>query len=236
MVVLNNIEYKTVKGLEVYAASMCGKIIRISTGKFMKQYPTGRNGYLGFRTCVDNKSGTEFVHKAVANAWLYNDDPLNKIQVNHKDGNKLNNCVDNLEWVTRSQNLRHAINTGLKGKGSVLYNAELSEDQVHEICKLLMDRLRIKDIADRYDISKDIVRKIRAGDTYFHIRQLYDIPHNYKTTLSESTIKWVCQMINKGHSDSEIAKLSTNPLVTIIECKRIRYGIRYKTVTDSLLI
>jgi hypothetical protein len=52
------------------------------------------------------------IHRLVAATYI--DNPLNKPQVNHIDGNKSNNHVSNLEWVTQSENIRHAINTGLK--------------------------------------------------------------------------------------------------------------------------
>ena len=53
------------------------------------------------------------LHRIVALTWIYNDDPDNKVYVNHIDGNKLNNQVSNLEWVSQSENIQHAYNTGL---------------------------------------------------------------------------------------------------------------------------
>ena len=58
-----------------------------------------------------------YIHRLVANAFLPNDNNLE--QVNHKDGNKLNNCVDNLEWCSRSENMKHAIRIGLISKDTI---------------------------------------------------------------------------------------------------------------------
>ena len=74
------------------------------------------------------------IHRLIALAFIHNID--DKPQVNHKDGNKTNNCVDNLEWVTNSENQKHAILTGLKtakkGKENYQYDKE------HENCKKVL--------------------------------------------------------------------------------------------------
>jgi hypothetical protein len=60
----------------------------------------------------DKKEKCHKVCRLVAAAFIPN--PFNKATVNHIDGNKLNDCVDNLEWATHSENLKHAFATGLK--------------------------------------------------------------------------------------------------------------------------
>lgn len=72
-----------------------------------------KNGYLSVSLRQEDGSyKLVYVHRLVAETYLPN--PENKSDVNHKDGNKLNNHLDNLEWATRSENLKHAYNIGLK--------------------------------------------------------------------------------------------------------------------------
>ena len=68
-------------------------------------------GYYTVRITAEKQHADYFIHRLVATAFIPN--PQNKTQVNHIDGNKLNNCVDNLEWVTPSENIQHAYDTGL---------------------------------------------------------------------------------------------------------------------------
>lgn len=216
-----------------YCASKCGRVFRINTKKEMKRNPHGRSGYLAFRASHNNKPKNVFVHKIVADCWVYNPDPKRKQQVNHLDGNKLNNYYTNLEWVTSSQNQQHALKTGLKQSTNQLYNSSLTNAEVHRVCQLLEDGVRVIDIANIFDVSTDIIRKIKSGDTYFTIRVLYNIDYNYKNNFSESTVRWCCEMINKGLSDHQISKKSTNKLLKPMAVKHIRYKIRYKIISDE---
>ena len=69
-------------------------------------------GYYVVRLTKNGKYKNIGVHRLVAQAFIPN--PDNLPQVNHKDGNKQNNCVENLEWCTSSYNVKHAFDTGLK--------------------------------------------------------------------------------------------------------------------------
>lgn len=63
------------------------------------------------RLCVNSDKYSRSVHRMVAEAFI--DNPENKPEVNHIDGNRLNNLLENLEWVTQKENMDHAVKTGL---------------------------------------------------------------------------------------------------------------------------
>ena len=92
-----------------YEVSNTGFVRNKSTKHVLKGRET-KNGYLQVSLKIDkkNKFVNQYVHRLVASFWLDNID--NKDQVNHIDGNKKNNNVSNLEWVTAAENLDHKIN------------------------------------------------------------------------------------------------------------------------------
>lgn len=226
-------EYKVVKGFEEYACTRDGEIIKVSTGKIISQFLCGVPPYYSVNFTINGKSRQQRVHRVVAMTWLENDDPVNKIQVNHKDGDKFNNHVSNLEWVTPAQNQQHAVNTGLKSKGQELYNSSLLDEQVHEICKLFLEGWTTKDVADKYDVPRKTMLALRSGECYLHIRSLYDIPVKSREDFSESTIRWVCECLVKGQAAEYIAKNSSNKRLTASFVKKVLHKIRYKSISDE---
>ena len=84
-----------------------GRIFSLKRNKFLKPQKRG-NGYLF--VCLNGKAMS--IHRLVA--LLFIENPFNKVEVNHKDGNKQNNHVSNLEWVTKSENTKHSYRLGLQ--------------------------------------------------------------------------------------------------------------------------
>lgn len=88
-----------VKGFgDKYQVNETGVVRNKISGKVLKNTPDNFYGYLHCNLYCDSKSNIRLVHRLVAEAFIPN--PGNKPQVHHKDGNKLNNSVENLEWVT----------------------------------------------------------------------------------------------------------------------------------------
>ncbi len=95
---------------------------RVKTFKFHKKngkllvLSINNCGYWGFNIWKNNKTTCLRVHLTMARLFMPN--PENKCCINHKDGNKLNNSFDNLEWVTYAENNQHAYDIGLKKGGT----------------------------------------------------------------------------------------------------------------------
>ena len=94
-----------------YEISSHGRIRNMKTGRIMKQNDNG-TGYLQVHLSNYGLKKFFYVHRLVALTFIPNDNPQEKTQVNHKDENKYNNRIDNLEWATPKQNA----NYGTRGK------------------------------------------------------------------------------------------------------------------------
>ena len=106
--VLNIEVWKQISNLP-YEISSLGKIRNLK-GKVLKTY-IQNSGYEQIKLNYQGLHIHKSILRLVAEAFITN--PLNKLYVNHIDGNKLNNTIDNLEWCTNSENILHARKTGL---------------------------------------------------------------------------------------------------------------------------
>ena len=120
------------------------------------------NKYRGnYKLIILSKYGNRIlrVHRLVAKTFIPN--PLNKPEVNHINGDKTDNRVENLEWVTRKENTIHMYKTGLGGGKT--YKSKLTDENVIEIKELLKKGLLHKEIALKFNVSQTTISLIKKG-------------------------------------------------------------------------
>lgn len=153
---------------ELYQVANTGDIYSNNYGKKKGRFKklkqgTHRQGYKLIRLYRNNIWRSFMVHRVVALAFIPN--PENKPTVNHKDGNKANNHVDNLEWFTQKEQAAHAYETGLKVGllGSKHPQSKLTEKEVLEIVSDINNGHTLSDLAKKYNISLSTISSIYHG-------------------------------------------------------------------------
>lgn len=161
--------FKDIKGYEnLYKISNYGNVKSLKNSIILKPAKNHR-GYLHVALYKNNKTKAHRIHRLVAQAFISN--PENKPQVNHKDGNKLNNCVDNLEWVTNGENQKHAFKLGLQtNKGS-------NNPRSRKINQYNLNGDLIKTWNSIYDITKAL--GIKRSSIWRCCVGKYSKSHNY---------------------------------------------------------
>ena len=129
-------------------------------------------GYVMWRLYKNGEPKMFKGHIATARTFIPN--PQNKPQINHFDGDKINNCVWNLEWVTGKENVRHAFRTGLEKPklGCDSPNTDLTLEDVIEIretCVLGSKKFGAKALAKKFGITDTAILNIVHGRTYTEI-------------------------------------------------------------------
>jgi hypothetical protein len=128
-----------------------------------------KNGYKRVHVSHNGEQYKILIHRLVATAFIPN--PLNKPCVNHKDGNKANNHVDNLEWCTHGENLKHAYDAGLRDLyGTAKRTRRLTSQQVKEIRASYIRGKQCEynsyGLANKYGVSPKTIQKTVNGKNY----------------------------------------------------------------------
>jgi len=144
------------RGGKLFVANRVGRILLPSIGS---------SGYARVTLSIKNSQTTMSVHRMVCAAFVSN--PMSLPQVNHKNGDKLDNRSENVEWATQSLNMRHAYSTGLQSaiRGELHYACKLSDSDVATIRKLVASGESQSSVARKFCISQGylstLVRRIR---------------------------------------------------------------------------
>lgn len=132
-----------------------------------------KDGYLIVTLRREGKAKTFRVSRLVASAFIPN--PSNLQYVNHLDGVRDNNHVDNLEWCTQSHNIKHSYNIGLKKpssnnlKGSKMGTSKLTEAEVLDIRRAIDKGCKQVDLANKYNVSISTISAIKHRRKWNHI-------------------------------------------------------------------
>jgi hypothetical protein len=118
-------EWRVIEKATNYELSNCGQVRNKNTNKILK--PTLNSGYLTITLTTNNRKTISKIHRLVSEKFLTCPDET--YVVNHKDGIKTNNNVENLEWVSRSENAKHAFRLGLN-KGRKIKVSQYTLDDV----------------------------------------------------------------------------------------------------------
>ena len=167
-------QFRTIPGFSDYEISSDGETIRRVTssrtskaGHVMKQQ-LRPDGYK--RVCLQNDAGERkglLVHRLVAAAFI--GDPTG-LDINHKDGVKINNNVENLEIVSRQENVAHSIEVlGNSSVGERHHNAKLKESDILAIRERRIRGETLQSIADDYGVSNVTIYRICSGKRWKHV-------------------------------------------------------------------
>lgn len=170
----------------------------------------------GYRIITLNHKGKKYtrkIHRLVAEAFIPNPDDLP--QVNHIDGNKCNNSVENLEWVDCVSNIHHAMDHNLR-------YAISDSDKISAVCSMLENSDKsFKDIAKACGVSTAVVTKVKEkkiwknaiSDKDFsnHKKKVYRGEKNPASVITTKQAHEVCELIMTGNSPTVIADILNIP-------------------------
>lgn len=223
--------FKTVIGHEMYSVTNKGRVYSEKRGKFLKPSVNSSN----YKKVVLNGKNL-YVHRLVAEAFCNN--PNGLCEVNHKDGNKWNNNYTNLEWVTKSENLKHAFDMGLKTtSGYTRYKVSKSahrftDYEIEEIREMYYDGMTKQEIANKIGCYSSTICNILNGRTYREIEMtpydtakllvdnLNDLREKYLETKSKDVWLQIIQLLPSSYNQKRTVQLNYQVLKSMHFARR----------------
>lgn len=160
--------WKDIRGYDgFYEVSNLGRVRSYKVRKRLLKQHKNRYGYLMVTLRKNRKIKTYSTHRLVAESFLIK--IREDLQVNHKNGIKTDNMVQNLEWVTPLENVKHAWITGLSKpkKGEKNGRTKLTNKDVLEI--RIIKNISLSKMAEKYGVSKATISRIKSKKSWKHI-------------------------------------------------------------------
>lgn len=189
-----------------YEVSSLGRVKSYQTGE--PQILISRlngSGYLHVSLKIGNKWCLRRVHRLVANAFIPNIE--SKPEINHINGIKTDNRVENLEWCTRSENMIHAFKTGLKKGmcGEENAQSKLTSTQAEEI-RINSAGLTTREFAEKFGVCERVIRNVQRGRTYKNAGGVSRGSMRMRTP--DNVRVQICQLYSTGeYSQRKLAKM-----------------------------
>jgi hypothetical protein len=155
--------WKDIEGYEgLYQVSNLGRVNNVVRNKIKTLSLHTKTGYFFVHLYKDNTEKNKSVHRLVAETFISNNDK--KLCVNHKNSNRLDNTVQNLEYCTHSENTQHAYDNGRCKSGELHNMSKLSDKAVVEIRELRGKKTQ-KEIAQLFGVSRPNISLIQTFKT-----------------------------------------------------------------------
>ena len=165
--------WKIINGFDGYSVSDTGLIKNNKTGRILKTR-LSKKGYVTVTVRPDGRSSAKNfrIHREVAEAFIYNE--LNLPQVNHKNCDKTDNHVSNLEWVTAKENINHAIVNGRRVSlhGEDNSESKLTDSDVREILRSYIPFCNVygsRALSKKFGVGKSTIGRVVRREDWKHI-------------------------------------------------------------------
>ena len=239
------VEYKKIlyHGHETrYTITNIGFVINDDTGRIQIPYTSNR-GYLIVNLSYKGKRKKVSIHRLVATYFL--DNPNNLPEVNHKDGNKNNNSVTNLEWCTPQQNVIHSFDYHLNHSGEDNKLSKITNNQAMKICKYLEENvLTMTEIAEEVGTTRKTVSHIKNKESWTRVSKYYNID-NYsikdknvlyadnhpRSKIKSTDVKKICEMIEDNKLT--LREISQKTGVSYQIVRNIYYKTTWKSISKN---
>jgi hypothetical protein len=188
-----------------YSVSNKGRVWSSKSNRILNP-SKGLGGYEFVKLSQNSKPKQYDVHRLVALAFIKNDDPF-RVEVNHIDGNKTNNELSNLEWVTRSENVKHAYDTGLRKRLPSTNTQKASASTCKPVAKFNQSTGELIGV---YQSAKEAIRHDsltpRRTISYQCKNETYSTKNNYYHRFASEEQVRIAKQMGVYHENPELLR------------------------------